>query len=105
VALRALKYFGSWRKDAAARALSGTDADVIAYLSTGWDKAVADEMRQQVADIATVSPYEAVRTAATEALKGTDQQIRDFYTTGQHEAAKTDYRVEATTLANEGGPG
>lgn len=105
VALRSMEYFGSWRKDAAAEALSGTDADVIAYLRTGGDKAIADETRQQVSDLASDSPYEAVRTAATAVLNGTDQQILDFYTTGQHEAANADYRVAVTKLANDGGPG
>ena len=103
VALRALKYFGSWRQDAAAQALSGTDADVLEYLRTGWDKAVQDEMRQQVADIASASQSEAVRTAATEALNGTDQQIRDFYLTDRHTAANTDYRVEVTRIYDTGG--
>ncbi|MFD5543929.1 polymorphic toxin-type HINT domain-containing protein [Streptomyces sp. NPDC127079] len=105
VALRALKYFGSWRKDAAAQALSGSDADVIAYLRTGWDKAVADETRQQVSDLASGSPYAAVRTAATEALNGSAQQILDFYTSGQHQVANADYRVAVSKLFNDGGPG
>ncbi|MFD6414256.1 hypothetical protein ACFWF0_34100, partial [Nocardia asteroides] len=104
VALRAMKYFGSWRQDAAARALSGTEADVVEYLRTGWDQALAAETRQQVSDLASDSPYEAVRTAATEALNGTDQQVRDFYTTGQHQIANADYRVAVTKLVNDGGP-
>ncbi|MFZ4179475.1 polymorphic toxin-type HINT domain-containing protein [Streptomyces griseoincarnatus] len=104
VALRAMKYFGSWRQAAAARALSGTDADVIEYLRTGWDEAVAAETRQQVSDLASNSPYEAVRAAAAEALDGTDQEIQDFYTTGQHQVANADYRVAVTKLANDGGP-
>lgn len=105
VALRALKYFGSWRKDAAAQALSGTDADVIAYLKTGWDKAVADETRQQVSDLASDSSYAAVRTAAAEALNGTARQILDFYTSGRHQVANADYRVAVSKLFNDGGPG
>ncbi|WP_250306612.1 ALF repeat-containing protein [Streptomyces sp. A 4/2] len=105
VALRALRYFGSWRQDAAAQALSGTDSDVAEYLRTGWDKAVADETRQQVADLASDSPYETVRTAADATLDGTDTEILDFYTTGQHQAAEADYRVAVTKLANDGGPG
>lgn len=105
VALRAMKHFGSWRQDAAAQALSGTNADVIAYLNTGWSKAAADETRQQVADLASSSPYEAVRAAAAQALNGTDQQILSFYTTGQHEAANADYRVSVSKLFNDGGPG
>ncbi|MGW6486253.1 ribonuclease domain-containing protein [Streptomyces sp. NPDC055056] len=105
LALRTMEYFGSWRKDAAAEALSGTDTDVVEYLRTGIGKAVTDETRQQVADLASGSPYESVRTAAGEALNGTDQEVLDFYTTGQHQVANADYRVAVTKLANEGGIG
>lgn len=105
VALRALRQFGSWRQEAAAEALSGTDEDVLEYLRTGWQQAARDEIRQQVTDLASNSPYEAVRTAATAALAGTDQQIRDFYTIGQYEAGLTDYRVLVSQIHNTGGPG
>ncbi|MGW2016705.1 polymorphic toxin-type HINT domain-containing protein [Streptomyces sp. NPDC001927] len=103
VALRALKYFGAWRQDTAAEALSGTDNDVLDYLRTGWKSAQQSEVRQQVANLASNSPYAAVRTAATEALNGTDQQIADFYTDGQHTAAGTEYRVLVSKIHNAGG--
>ncbi|MFE9570296.1 polymorphic toxin-type HINT domain-containing protein [Streptomyces sp. NPDC006692] len=104
VALRALKQYGSWRQEAAAQALSGTDTEVIAYLRTGAKKAASDEARQQVSDLASASPYEAVRSAATNVLKGTDQEVRDFLTTGQYDVASTDYRVLISKINNEGGP-
>ncbi|MFD5205043.1 ALF repeat-containing protein [Streptomyces sp. NPDC058375] len=93
----------SWRQDVAAQALAGTDEDVLDYLSTGWQSGVADEIRQQVADLSTTSPYDTVRVAAVEALTGTSQQIRDFYTTGQYVAAESEYRAEITTIYNTGG--
>ncbi|MFD7015377.1 polymorphic toxin-type HINT domain-containing protein [Streptomyces sp. NPDC059928] len=104
IALRALKQYGSWRQEAAAQALSGTDTEVIAYLRTGAKKAAADEARQQVSDLASASPYEAVRTAATNVLKGTDQEVRDFLATGQYDVASTDYRVLISKINNDGGP-
>lgn len=105
VALRAMKHFGAWRQEAAAQALGGTSEDVLAYLRTGWQQAQQDEIRQQVADLSSNSPYEAVRTAATKTLSGTDEQIADFYTTGQHNVAGMEYRVLASKIHNEGGVG
>ncbi|MFI6682440.1 polymorphic toxin-type HINT domain-containing protein [Streptomyces sp. NPDC050485] len=104
VALRALKHYGSWRQEAAAQALSGTDTQVLGYLRTDAKKAAANEVRQQVSDLASGSPYEAVRTGATNVLKGSDQQVRDFLATGQYEVASTDYRVLISKISNEGGP-
>ncbi|MFE7114037.1 polymorphic toxin-type HINT domain-containing protein, partial [Streptomyces sp. NPDC057654] len=105
VALRTMKYFGSWRQDAAARALSGDDADVLDYLRTGWKQAEQDETRQQVTNLSSTSPYEAVRTGAAEVLKdGTPDQIRDFYTVGQYKVANIEYRVLIGKIHNTGGP-
>ncbi|WHM36621.1 polymorphic toxin-type HINT domain-containing protein [Streptomyces sp. BPTC-684] len=104
IAMRAMKSFGSWRQSAAAQALAGSDDDVLTYLRTGVKKASSDEIRQQVADLASQSPYEAVRTGAAEALKGSDQQIRDFYTTGQFQVALVEYRVLISKINNAGGP-
>jgi len=103
VAMRALKQYGAWRQEAAARALSGGDAEVLDYLRAGAGQAQAQENRQQVSDLAATSPYESVRTAAAEALKGTDEQVRDFYTTGQYTAGATDYRVLVSKINNDGG--
>ncbi|MEU6055814.1 polymorphic toxin-type HINT domain-containing protein [Streptomyces xanthochromogenes] len=104
VAMRAMKHFGSWRQSAAALALSGTDSDVLDYLRAGAKKAASDEIRQQVADLASDSPYEKVRTAAADVLKGSAQQIADFHATGQYQVANVDYRVLITSINNDGGP-
>ncbi|GAA3022733.1 hypothetical protein GCM10010448_00540 [Streptomyces glomeratus] len=104
LALRALKQYGSWRQEAAARALSGDDTDVLDYLRTGAQQAQSDEIRQQVTDLAQSSPYDSVRAAASEALEGSDEQIRDFYTTGQYTVATADYRVLVSQINNAGGP-
>ncbi|MFK8905879.1 polymorphic toxin-type HINT domain-containing protein [Streptomyces sp. YS-3] len=104
VALRALKHYGSWRQEAAAQALSGDNTAILDYLRTGITKAAADEVRQQVTDLASASPYEAVRTGAAESLKGSDQRVRDFYASGQYEVAAIDYRVLISKINNAGGP-
>ncbi|MCA6095926.1 hypothetical protein LE181_27655 [Streptomyces sp. SCA3-4] len=104
VALRALKHFGSWRQEAAAQALAGTDDDVLAYLRTGARQAEQEEVRKQVADLATASPYQEVRTAAAKALEGTPDEIRTFYATGQYAAANVEYRIIIGKISNEGGP-
>ncbi|MGW3275909.1 polymorphic toxin-type HINT domain-containing protein, partial [Streptomyces kronopolitis] len=105
LALKALKIRGPWQQDAAARALSGPDDEVLEYLRTGWKQAAQDEIREQVSQLSTQSPYEVVRTGAAEALKGSDQQVSDFYTTGQYDVAATDYAVRVSRINNGGGPG
>ncbi|MGY3340750.1 hypothetical protein ACVW0K_006849 [Streptomyces filamentosus] len=92
-------------QDAAARALAGTDQDVIEYLRTGWREAEQREIRERVVQLSHLSPYPSVRTAAAEALKGTLDQIEAFYTTGQYTAGKTDMSVAVTALYNKGGVG
>ncbi len=105
LALRALKTRGPFSQEAAARALSGNDSDVLEYLRTDWDKTERDEIRQRVVDLGVQSPYESVRNSAQEALKGSDQQIRDFYTSGQYTAGGADYSVRVSQINNDGGPG
>ncbi|MGV9994222.1 ALF repeat-containing protein [Streptomyces sp. NPDC003374] len=104
VALRALKQYGAWRQEAAARALAGDDDAVLEYLRTGARRAETDETRQQVSDLAQSSPYESVRTGAAQALAGGDEQIRDFCTSGQYTVATADYRVLVSRINNAGGP-
>ncbi|MYS47776.1 hypothetical protein GTY23_42735, partial [Streptomyces sp. SID5998] len=104
VALRALKQYGAWRQEAAARALAGDDDAVLDYLRRGAKQAETDEIRQQVTDLAQTSPYESVRAGATQALGGSDEQIRDFYTRGQYTVATADYRVLVSQINNAGGP-
>ncbi|MFJ2080520.1 ALF repeat-containing protein [Streptomyces anulatus] len=88
-----------------ARALSGTDQDVLDYLRTRWKEASHHDIRQRVVELSTQSPYTSVRTAATEILSGTPAQIEAFYTDGQYEAGLDDMKVDVARLTNTGGPG
>ncbi|WP_435191650.1 polymorphic toxin-type HINT domain-containing protein [Streptomyces sp. bgisy126] len=102
LAMQAMKLLGPWHQEAAARALSGTDQDVLDYLRTRWKEADSNDVHQRVVDLSNQSPYASVRTAATEALKGTAEQITAFYKTGQYDAARADMRVEVARLATIG---
>lgn len=105
LAMQAMKLLGPWHQEAAARALSGTDQDVLDYLRTRWKEANHDDVRQRVVNLSSQSPYASVRTAATEALNGTPAQIEAFYSSGQYQAGLIDMRVDVARLAETGGPG
>ncbi|MFF8575477.1 DddA-like double-stranded DNA deaminase toxin [Streptomyces sp. NPDC015408] len=105
LAMQALKLLGPWHQEAAARALSGTDQDVLDYLRTRWKEANQNDIRQRVVDLSTQSPYASVRTAAVEALTGTPEQVEAFHTTGQYTAGSDDMKVDVARLTNTGGPG
>ncbi|GGW36773.1 DddA-like double-stranded DNA deaminase toxin [Streptomyces griseoloalbus] len=105
LAMQAMKLLGPWHQEAAARALSGTDQDVLDYLRTRWKEADHNDIRQRVVNLSTQSPYASVRTAATEALNGTSEQIEAFYSSGQYQAGLIDMRVDVARLAETGGPG
>jgi hypothetical protein len=104
LAMHAMQMLGSWHQEAAARALSGTDQDVLDYLRTRWKEANHNDVRQRVVELSTQSPYATVRTAATEALKGTPEQIEAFYRTGQYGFGLDDMKVNVARLASTGGP-
>ncbi|MCJ0875838.1 polymorphic toxin-type HINT domain-containing protein [Streptomyces sp. AP-93] len=104
LAMQAMKLLGPWHKEAAARALAGTDQDVLDYLRTRWKEAVHNDIRERVVQLSTQSPYEAVRTAAIAALKGTPTQIETFYTTGQYTAGLDDMKVDVARFTSTGGP-
>ncbi|MGW5002531.1 DddA-like double-stranded DNA deaminase toxin [Streptomyces hydrogenans] len=92
-------------QDAAARALAGTDQDIIEYLRSGWREAEQREMRERVVQLTYLSPYPSVRTAATEALKGTLDQVEAFYSTGQYTVGAADMAVAVTAIHDKGGVG
>ncbi|MFF2852062.1 DddA-like double-stranded DNA deaminase toxin [Streptomyces sp. NPDC058001] len=104
LAIPALELLGPWHQEAAARALSGTDQDVLDYLRTRWKEAGDNDTRQRVVNLSTQSPYAGVRTAATTALADTPEQINTFYATGQYEAGLDDMKVDVAKLATTGGP-
>lgn len=104
LAMQAMKLLGPWHQDAAARALSGTDQDVLDYLRTRWKEANQSDVRQRVLDLSTTSPHPSVRNAATEALKGTPEQIEAFLNEGRFTAGYTEMRVDVARFTNTGGP-
>ncbi|MET7675826.1 DddA-like double-stranded DNA deaminase toxin [Streptomyces seoulensis] len=106
LAMQAMKLLGPWHQEAAARALSGTDQDVLDYLRTRWKEAEFEDVRQHVVELSTQSPYASVRTAAAEVLdNGTQEQIETFQSSGQYQVGRDDMRVDAARLADTGGPG
>ncbi|MGW0468475.1 DddA-like double-stranded DNA deaminase toxin [Streptomyces sp. NPDC003027] len=105
LAMQAMKLLGPWHQEAAARALTGTDQDVLDYLRTRWKEANHNDIRQRVVDLSSQSPYASVRSAAVEVLTGTPEQIEAFYNAGQYEAGRTDMQADVTRLASYGGPG
>ncbi|MEW1551828.1 polymorphic toxin-type HINT domain-containing protein [Streptomyces tsukubensis] len=104
LAMQAMKLLGPWHKEAAARALSGTDQDVLDYLRTRWKEAGDNDRRQQAVDLSSQSPRAAVREAAAGVLAGTAEQIKEFVADGQYTVALDDMKVEVARLTNTGGP-
>ncbi|QEU82598.1 hypothetical protein CP968_00135 [Streptomyces subrutilus] len=105
LAMQAMKLLGPWHKEAAARALAGTDQDVLDYLRTRWKEAAHHDIRERVVNLSTQSPYAAVRTAALSVLKGAPEQIEGFYSTGQYTAGLDDMKVDVARFTSTGGPG
>lgn len=103
LAMQAMERLGPFHQEAAARALSGTDQDVLDYLRTRWKEANHSDVRQRVVNLSTQSPYTSVRTAATTVLDGTPQQIEAFIEAGQYEAGLDDMKVDVARLAQTGG--
>ncbi|WP_018353464.1 ALF repeat-containing protein [Longispora albida] len=76
---------------AAAKALSGTDTDIAAFLETGLPAAQELDDALLTAQISSVGgPH--VRAAAQKAMLGTAKDIREFLETGQHVARELDDR-------------
>ncbi|MEV6950979.1 polymorphic toxin-type HINT domain-containing protein [Streptomyces sp. NPDC051183] len=103
LALDAFNLRGPWNQDSAARALGGTDSEVLEYLRSGWKKASLEEIRDRVVQLSVASPHASIRAGAVEALKGNTQQISDFYTTGQYAVGADDLAVAVSKVNNDGG--
>ncbi|OEJ32949.1 polymorphic toxin-type HINT domain-containing protein [Streptomyces subrutilus] len=103
LALDAFNLRGPWNQESAARALGGTDAEVLEYLRNGWKKAGLEEIRDRVVQLSATSPHASIRAGAVEALKGSPQQIAHFYTTGQYTAGADDLAVAVSKVTNNGG--
>ncbi len=84
-------------------ALTGSDQDVVNYLTTRRTQAAHQDDRYQVQTLAQESALASVRTAAEEALKGSDDQVSAFLATGQYEAGAQDF-VAIAQIIDAGGP-
>ncbi|MFJ5530567.1 polymorphic toxin-type HINT domain-containing protein [Streptomyces sp. NPDC093261] len=104
VALAMMQTSGPWSRGAAEVALTGTDQDVVDYLSTLRAQAAQQDDRYRVQTLARESSLASVRTAAEEALKGSDDQVSAFLATGQYEAGAQDFRVAIAQIIDAGGP-
>ncbi|MEU4081060.1 hypothetical protein DEJ45_34520 [Streptomyces venezuelae] len=105
MALIAMQTRGPWSRAAAEAALAGDDATVVAYASTGWKSADAQDERELVNNLAQTGAYEDLRKAAVAALAGTPAQVHTFLTTGQYQAAAADNRIAVSRIAEAGGTG
>ncbi|PCG85149.1 hypothetical protein CIB93_15945, partial [Streptomyces sp. WZ.A104] len=97
-AVRLLDGPGTWTRQAAEYALSGSDQDVVNWISTDRVLAVQQDNVENVAALAAMST-QAVATAAAEVLKTEDHaKIKAFLETGAVEAAAEDNRVEVARI-------
>ncbi|MFF9410908.1 hypothetical protein ACF1B0_36185, partial [Streptomyces anandii] len=104
VALATMQTGGAWSRGAAEAALTGTDSDVVDYLTTRRAQAAHQDDRYQVQTLAQESSLASVRTAAEEALAGSDEDVSAFLATGQYEAGAQDFRVAIAQIISAGGP-
>ena len=105
MAVASLRGGGPWSSAAAAYALAGSDNAMADYARSGWRNARQSDERDQVYDLAVATPYSAVSAAAKITYKGDAGQVHAFLEAGQHDVAFTDYQVEASRIAQNGGPG
>ncbi|MCW8216004.1 ALF repeat-containing protein, partial [Streptomyces griseolus] len=97
-AVRLLDASGSWTREAAEFALSGTDHDLINWIDTDRLLAQRQDDRESVLAVAEVAGA-AVASAAHEALASDDPDAaHDFIEHGAIEAAATDNRVAVFTI-------
>ncbi|MFC9944335.1 ALF repeat-containing protein, partial [Streptomyces pratensis] len=89
-------------KAAAEAALTGSDAELQAFLTAVDDLSFQDE-RVSAAQIASVGGSELL-TAARDALTGTPEQLHDFLDDGWEDPLRQDQRVRVAQVIDAGGP-
>lgn len=101
-ALEALRTGGRGTREAAARALVGTDADVASFVANDLARLQVEDARVAVL---TMLPYagKGVYAAAQTALSGTGAEIHTFLASGYQTSLAEDRRVAVLTLMNNGG--
>ncbi|WP_435610722.1 polymorphic toxin-type HINT domain-containing protein [Streptomyces sp. C10-9-1] len=89
-------------KSAAGAALTGSDADIRAFLDKG--RAIAENLDDREAALQVVAEAgPAVRKAAEQALAGTPEQLDAFLKEGWKAPLDQDQRVEAARIGEAGG--
>ncbi|EYT80873.1 hypothetical protein CF54_22930, partial [Streptomyces sp. Tu 6176] len=96
---------GTWVKDAAEMAVTGTDADVAEFVRTGLDIALEQDDRASVAYIAETSDKPAQRQAALDVLDKPVGQVREWLRTRAYPGKEDDDRIAVGKIMAEGGPG
>ncbi|MCX5078984.1 polymorphic toxin-type HINT domain-containing protein [Streptomyces sp. NBC_00424] len=87
---------------AAGAALTGSDADIRAFLDKG--RAIAENLDDREAALQVVAEAgSAVRKAAEQALLGTPEQLDTFLKEGWKQPLEQDQRVEVARLGEAGG--
>ncbi|MGW2561584.1 polymorphic toxin-type HINT domain-containing protein [Streptomyces sp. NPDC001514] len=93
---------GPAMKSAAGAALTGSDADIRAFLDKG--RAIAENLDDREAALQVVAEAgPAVRKAAEQALAGTPEQLDTFLKEGWKLPLDQDQRVEAARIGEAGG--
>ncbi|MFC5805834.1 polymorphic toxin-type HINT domain-containing protein, partial [Streptomyces formicae] len=96
---------GTWVRDAAESALSGTDADVAEFVRAGLTVALEQDDRASVAHIAANTTIPAQQQAALDALDKSIDQVREFLRTRAYPGKEDDDRVAVGKISAAGGPG
>ncbi|WP_353962284.1 polymorphic toxin-type HINT domain-containing protein [Streptomyces mirabilis] len=96
---------GTWVRDAAEEALSGTDEDVAEFVRTRLSVAMEQDDRASVAHIATTTEIPAQRQAALDVVDHPVDQVREFLRTRAYPGKDDDDRVAVAKVAAKGGPG
>ncbi|MGW5254257.1 polymorphic toxin-type HINT domain-containing protein [Streptomyces sp. NPDC004012] len=104
-AVNLLSSGGSWVKDAAETAVTGTDADVAEFVRSGLTIALEQDDRASVANIAETSEKPAQRQAALDMLDKPVDQVREFLRTRAYPGKEDDDRVAVGQIMAQGGPG
>lgn len=88
---------------AAEAALLGSDADLQAFVETGYDAAVVEDYRATAQVLgSTDGPW--LTLAAKKALGGTEDELRQFVDGGYRSAWTTDERLRVARAMEAGGP-
>ncbi|MFD6068504.1 polymorphic toxin type 17 domain-containing protein [Amycolatopsis lurida] len=104
IAVQLRRTGGSWTIAAAEAALSGTDADVLAFVRTQRRIAAEQDDRARVAFLADSTDKAAKKTAAETALFGAYPAVQTFLRTQYYDGKVADDRVRVGQIMSTGGP-